>query len=139
MSPALQTGWASHITQSVKHLPAMWETWVQSLGWEVPLEQENGSPLQYSCLENPLDRGVWRATVHGIARQHDLVPSSFLSLPLTSPGKYSPVALNVPDSKLCCLSGCSLSLSYLFSAGSSAQHMQGTWWVVDTRLSDEKG
>ena len=28
----------------------------------------NGNPLQYSCLENPIDRGAWRATVHGIAR-----------------------------------------------------------------------
>ena len=27
----------------------------------------NGSPLQYSCLENPMDRGVWRALVHGVA------------------------------------------------------------------------
>ena len=27
----------------------------------------NGSPLQYSCLENPMDRGAWRATVHSIA------------------------------------------------------------------------
>ena len=28
----------------------------------------NGYPLQYSCLENPMDRGAWRATVHGIAK-----------------------------------------------------------------------
>ena len=28
----------------------------------------NGSPLQYSCLENPVDRGAWRATVHRVAR-----------------------------------------------------------------------
>ena len=27
----------------------------------------NGTPLQYSCLENPTDRGAWRATVHGVA------------------------------------------------------------------------
>ena len=27
----------------------------------------NGNPLQYSCLENPIDRGAWRATVHGVA------------------------------------------------------------------------
>ena len=27
----------------------------------------NGNPLQYSCLENPKDRGAWRATVHGVA------------------------------------------------------------------------
>ena len=28
----------------------------------------HGSPLQYSCLENPMDRGAWRATVHGVAK-----------------------------------------------------------------------
>ena len=28
----------------------------------------NGSPLQYSCLENPMDKGAWRTTVHGVAR-----------------------------------------------------------------------
>ena len=28
----------------------------------------NGNPLQYSCLENPTDRGAWQATVHGIAK-----------------------------------------------------------------------
>ena len=33
----------------------------------------NGNPLQYSCLENPKDRGAWRATVHGVARVgHDV-------------------------------------------------------------------
>ena len=31
-------------------------------------EQGNGSPLQYSCLENPMNRGAWQATVHGVAR-----------------------------------------------------------------------
>ena len=34
----------------------------------------NGNPLQYSCLENPVDRGAWQATVHGVTRVgHDLV------------------------------------------------------------------
>ena len=34
----------------------------------------NGKPLQYSCLENRMDRGAWQATVHGVARVgHDLV------------------------------------------------------------------
>ena len=33
----------------------------------------NGNPLQYSCLENPMDRGAWWPTVHGVARvAHDL-------------------------------------------------------------------
>ena len=32
-----------------------------------------GNPLQYSCLEDPMDRGVWQATVHGVTRVgHDL-------------------------------------------------------------------
>ena len=53
-----------------KHLPAMQETWVRSLGQEYPLEKEmgNGNPLQYCCLENPMDGGAWWDTVHGVAK-----------------------------------------------------------------------
>ena len=40
------------MAQVVKNPPAMWETWIQSLGWEDPLE-EAVNPLQYSCLANP--------------------------------------------------------------------------------------
>ena len=32
--------------------------------------EENGNPFQYSCLENPMDRGAWQATVHGVAKVH---------------------------------------------------------------------
>ena len=47
----------------------MQEMQVRFLGQEDPLEEEiaNGNPLQYSCLENPMDRGAWWATVHRIA------------------------------------------------------------------------
>ena len=45
--------WAFLVTQAVKNPPAMWETWVQSLSWEDPLEEGMEYPLQYSCLENP--------------------------------------------------------------------------------------
>ena len=38
----------------------------------------HGNPLQYSCLENPMDRGAWRATVHGDTRvRHDWSNSAF--------------------------------------------------------------
>ena len=37
-------------------------------GWGRSLGEGNGNPLQYSCLENPMDRGAWWATVHGAAR-----------------------------------------------------------------------
>ena len=43
----------------VKNLPAKQEKLVRSLGWKDPLEKEMATPLQYSCLENPMDRGVW--------------------------------------------------------------------------------
>ena len=43
----------------VKNLPAMQETWVGSLDWEDPPGEGNGYPLQYSCVENPMDRGAW--------------------------------------------------------------------------------
>ena len=48
--------WASLVAQTVKHLSAMQETWVQSLGWEDPLEKEMAA---HSCLENPMDHGAW--------------------------------------------------------------------------------
>ena len=32
------------------------------------LEEGNGNPLQYSCVENPMDRETWQATVHGVAK-----------------------------------------------------------------------
>ena len=38
------------------------------LGWEDSPGEGNGNPLQYSCLENPMDRGAWRATVHGVVK-----------------------------------------------------------------------
>ena len=31
----------------------------------------NGNPLQYFCLENPMDRGAWQATVHGVTKESD--------------------------------------------------------------------
>jgi len=34
--------------------------------------EETGNPLQYSCLENPMDRGAWQATVHGVAKESDM-------------------------------------------------------------------
>ena len=43
-------------------------------------EEENGNPLQYSCLGNPMDRGAWQTTVHGVAKELDTTerPNNFL-------------------------------------------------------------
>ena len=54
-----------------KNPPAMQElqeTQFRSLGQEDPLEEAMATPLQYSCLENPKDRGVWWATVHRVTK-----------------------------------------------------------------------
>ena len=37
-------------------------------GLQSSLGEGNGTPLQYSCLENPIDRGAWRAIAHGVAK-----------------------------------------------------------------------
>ena len=58
----------SLVAQTVKSLPEMQETQLQSLGQEDSPGAGNGNPLQYSCLENPMDRGAWQATVHGVAK-----------------------------------------------------------------------
>ena len=51
---------ASLVAQTVKTLPAIQETQLQFLGWE--------NPLQYSCLENSIDRGSWQVIVYGVAK-----------------------------------------------------------------------
>ena len=56
----------SLLAQRLKRLPPVRETSVQSLGWEDSPGEGNGNPLQYSCLENPMDRGAWWATVCGV-------------------------------------------------------------------------
>ena len=46
----------------------MQEMWVRSLGQEDPLEEEMANSLQYSHLENPIDRGAWWAAAHGVTK-----------------------------------------------------------------------
>ena len=51
------------VAQRLKRLPTMRETWVRSLGLERSPGEGNGNPLQYSCLENPMD-----GEVHEVAK-----------------------------------------------------------------------
>ena len=57
----LQKTWASLVAELVKNLPAMWETWVQSLGWEDPLEKGKATHSSILAWRIP-----WR--VHGVAK-----------------------------------------------------------------------
>ena len=59
----------------VKSLPANAGD-IRDQGWTPGLgrspERGHGNPLQYSCLENPKDRGAWQATVHGVTKELDM-------------------------------------------------------------------
>ena len=57
---------ASLVAQMVKGLPAMQETQVQSLGWEDPLEEGMATHSSTVAWRIPMDRGAWRAAVHGV-------------------------------------------------------------------------
>ena len=58
---------ASLVAQLVKNTPAMWETWVRSLGWEDPLEKGKATHSSISGLENSMD-----CIVHGIVQARTL-------------------------------------------------------------------
>ena len=61
ISYPLQYSWTSLVAQLVKNPPAMWETWVQSLGWEDPLEKATHSSIP--GLENSIS-----CIVHGVTK-----------------------------------------------------------------------
>ena len=82
-----QTGWRSHLKKGEKQMSVVYSVMVGLLKWLSGKEstwhagdvglipgsgrcpgEGNGSPLQYSWLGNPMDKGAWQATVHGVAR-----------------------------------------------------------------------
>ena len=56
------------MAQKVKNLPAVQETWVQALDQEDPLEKEMATHSSILAWRISMDRGAWRATVHGVAK-----------------------------------------------------------------------
>ena len=79
----------------VKNPPVMPGTWVESLGWEGPLEEGMATHSSILAWRIPMDRGAWRATVHAVTKSktqlrdyaHADTPSSlksFLTLPFLS-------------------------------------------------------
>jgi len=52
----------------VKNQPSVWDTWVQSLGWEDPLEEGLATHSSVLAWRIPMDREAWWATVHGVTK-----------------------------------------------------------------------
>ena len=69
---------ASLVAHMVRNLPAMQKNPGSIRGWGRSPGEGNGNPLQYSCLENSLDRGAWWATVQGVTKQ--LILSGYLAV-----------------------------------------------------------
>ena len=76
----------SLVAQMVRNPPAMQDPWVQSLGWEGPLEEGMATLSSILALRIPRDSGAWWATVHGVAKRHDRVSTT--RHPRLSPLKY---------------------------------------------------
>ena len=56
----------------VKNLPANVEDAGSILGSRRPPGEGNGNPLQYSCLQNPMDGRAWWSTIHSVAKESDM-------------------------------------------------------------------
>ena len=56
------------MVQTVKNLPAMQETWIQSLGQEDALEEDMATHSSNLAWRIPIDKEAWQATVHGVAQ-----------------------------------------------------------------------
>ena len=73
------------MAQIIKNPPAMQETWVRSLGWEDPLEEGMATHSSILAWRIPVDRGAWRATVHGVAKSRTRLSDFTFTFKLYSP------------------------------------------------------
>ena len=67
--------WASLVSQTVKNLPAVRETWVRSVGLEDPLEEGMATHSSILAWRIPMDRGAWWVMVHGVAKSQTWLSS----------------------------------------------------------------
>ena len=70
VSKGWAVGRASLVAQTVKNPPAVQETWIQSLGWKGPLEEDMATHSSILAWKIPMDRGAWWATVHGFTESN---------------------------------------------------------------------
>ena len=69
--------WASLVAQVVENLPAVWENWVRSLGWEDPLEEGMATHSNILAWRIPIVRGAWQATVHGVTKSRTWLSNEY--------------------------------------------------------------
>ena len=128
---------ASLVIQTVKNLPAMWETWVQSLGWEDPLEK--GMTMHSGILS--MDREANRLQSIGLQRvRHNWVTfTSLHSRPYISTGKTIALIIWIFVSKVMSFLFNTLSMFVIaFFPGNN--HLLLSWlWSTSTVILEPKG
>ena len=67
------------LTQNIEKNPEI-KKMIENISNQLQVPASNGSPLQYSCLENPTERGAWWATIHRVSKELDTTEQ--LTLPL---------------------------------------------------------
>ena len=82
-------------------------------GWGRATREENGNPLQHSCLENPMDRGDWQATVHGIVKSQDTIEWAY-TYTYTYTRRDLKVCFKMDSRKVVTSEFCFLSFFFLF-------------------------
>ena len=82
-------------------------------GWGRATREENGNPLQHSCLKNPMDRGDWQATVHGIVKSQDTIEWAY-TYTYTYTRRDLKVCLKMDSRKVVTSEFCFLSFFYFF-------------------------
>ena len=70
-------------------MQAMQELLVRSLCQKDCLGGGHGNPLQYFCLENPMDRAAWQATVHGVSKESDVTEATKHAQKFTQKGHFN--------------------------------------------------
>ena len=87
------------MAQMVRNLPAMWDTWVQPLGWEDSLQEGMATDSSILAWRIPMDRGAWWATIHGVVELDTTeqlsthITSQFLNISITSKETAYPLAI----------------------------------------------
>ena len=83
----------------VNNLPARWETWVQSLAWEDPLEKGMTTHSSILAWRIHMDRGAWWPTVHGVAKSWTRL-SNFTFTLMSAPATVSGGRMSLDKDKM---------------------------------------
>ena len=128
-SPLFASLWfVSAVAQMVKNLPAVLETRVWFLGREDPLEEGTSTHSSILCLENPMNRGAWQATVYGVAKE----------LETTEVTSHTAHSHNLsPSWESECQSWTHLSSSVVFWCPRSDMHTVGAKKYFDERMMNQ--